>query len=131
MKSIVRLAVIVLAIFPAMSFAQVKSPSWPEMKKFHSFMAATFHPAEEDNFAPLKAKADSLLITAKVWQLSNTPENYKPEETKEALAKLVKQCAEIKEAVDGKADDSKLKVMIADAHETFHKIAGECRKADN
>lgn len=133
MKSFVRLVVIVLAMFPAISFGQstAKSPSWPEMKKFHSYMASTFHPAEEDNFAPLKAKADSLLISAKAWQLSNIPSNYKPEETKETLAKLVAQCAVIKEAVDGKADDSKLKTMITDAHEIFHKIVGECKKADH
>ena len=33
-------------------------------------------------------------------------------------------------AVAAKAADVKLKVMISDAHETFHKIAGECKKTD-
>ena len=47
MKSIVRLAVIILAMLPFMSFAQSKKTVWPEMKKFHSFMSRSFNTKEE------------------------------------------------------------------------------------
>ena len=131
MKSIVRLVVIMLAMIPAISFAQTGKPApWAELKTFHSFMSATFHPTEEGNFAPLKAKADSLLIAAKAWQASKIPADYKPEETKLTLDKLVQQCRMIAGAVAANAADEKLKVMIADAHEIFHKIVGECKKTD-
>ena len=33
-------------------------------------------------------------------------------------------------AVKANAADEKLKVLISDAHEIFHKIVGECKKAE-
>ena len=131
MKKTIQSAILMMAFLPAICFAQAKKATWPEMKKFHSFMAATFHPAEEGNLAPLKAKADSLYITAQLWQASAIPSNFKPEETAKTLAKLVKQCANIKKAVGGNLADSALKAMITEAHEIFHTIVGECRKADD
>ena len=132
MKSIVRLVVIMLVMIPAISFAQTgKSAEWPELTAFHSLMAKTFHPAEDGNFAPLKDKADSLLNAAMKWFSSAIPDNYKATETKAELKKLVVQCNNIAGAVKANADDMKLKVLITDAHEIFHKIAGECKKPNN
>lgn len=131
MKSIIRLAVIVLAMTPAFGFAQTeKKATWPEMKNFHSFMSSTFHPAEEGNLAPLKAKAADLLKAAKDWQASAIPSTFKAEETKIQLEKLVKYCTGINEAVASGSDDATLKTMITEAHEVFHKIVGECKKAE-
>jgi hypothetical protein len=122
--------IIMMVLLPAACFAQNKKPSWQEMKTFHSFMASTFHPAEEGNLDPLKAKADSLLITAQLWNQSAIPSNFKPEETKAELTKLVAQCNIVKEAVAAKKDDKELTKLITQAHDIFHKIVGECRKAD-
>ena len=130
MKSIVRLVVIMLAMLPAVSFAQSSKTSWPEMKKFHSYMSSTFHPVEEGNFTPLKEKADSMLVAAKAWKASDIPATFKLEETKATLDKLVNQCENIVGAVKAKAADEKLIVLITDAHDIFHKITGECRKED-
>jgi len=130
MKSFVRLAVIMLALIPAMSFAQSSKTAWKEMKTFHSFMSGTFHPSEEGNFKPLKEKADSLLIAAKAWQASKIPAGFKLKETKETLAKLVNQCENIAGAVKANAADEKLKVLIADAHDIFHQIVEKCRTED-
>ena len=57
MKKIFQLAVILLALVPAASFAQTEKNVWPEMTKFHSLMAASFHPAEEGNFTSHDAVA--------------------------------------------------------------------------
>jgi hypothetical protein len=131
MKRIFASALIALALLPAVSNAQAKKPVWPEMKTFHSFMSSSFHPAEEGNVAPLKAKADSLYITAMQWEASAIPASFKPEETKVQLKKLVKQCATLKKAVSSKSiDDKQLIAMISEAHDTFHTIVGECRKAE-
>ena len=130
MRKIARLACFILTLLPAISFAQQKKAAWPEMKTFHSYMASTFHPAEEGNLAPLKAKADSLLIAAQLWNQSSVPNNFKPEETKAALAKLVAQCNAVKEAVAAKKGDKELTLLITNAHDIFHKIVGECQKAD-
>lgn len=93
-------------------------------------MAATFHPAEEGNFVPLRAKADSLFAVVKIWQSSPIPANYKPAETKVALSKLALQCEAISKAVQQAAGNDSLMKMITDAHDIFHMIVGECRKAD-
>jgi hypothetical protein len=128
----IKKGIVALLMFGAIQAdAQTQKPLWPQMKAFHSFMSGSFHPAEEGNLAPLKAKADSLYITAKLWSESAIPASFKPAETKAALAKLEAECAAIKAAVSDKKPDEALKKMITAAHDTFHHIVGECRKADD
>ncbi|MBL0356126.1 MAG: hypothetical protein IPP72_04225 [Chitinophagaceae bacterium] len=131
MKRVFQLAVVLLAFLPAISFAQDKKAAWPEMKEFHAVMSTTFHPAEEGNFAPLKEKAEQLFEAAKKWQKSEIPANFKPTETKEALQNLVIKCGAVKKAVEAKKNDEELRRLITEAHDVFHTIAGECRRADD
>jgi hypothetical protein len=130
MKLQMRAIILLMVLIPATCFSQKEKSSWPEMKTFHSYMAATFHPSEEGNLLPLKAKADSLYIAAKQWSETAIPSNFKPVETKAELTKLVAQCATLKEAVAAKKNDKELTKLITEAHDIFHKIVGECRKAD-
>ena len=127
MRKKLQLLLIVL-LMGTVGFAQNNKTTWPEMKKFHSMMAATFHPTEEGNFAPLKAKADSLVILSSLWLESAIPSTYKAEETKKALISLSIKCHAILKAVIAKFSDDKLKILIGEAHEIFHKIIGECVK---
>ena len=130
MKKALQLAVILLAFLPAISFAQDKKAVWPEMKDFHAVMSATFHPVEDGNYAPLKEKAQSLFSTAQAWQKSAIPADFKPEETKAALKKLVIKCAAVSKAVQANLSDEKLKILITEAHDAFHTIVGECRRTE-
>jgi hypothetical protein len=130
MKKSLQLAVILLAFLPAISFAQDKKNVWPEMKTFHSVMSSAFHPVEDGNYAPLKAKADSLFSTAQAWQRSPIPADYKPVETKAALKKLVIKCAAVNKGVQANLSDAQLKTLITEAHEVFHTIVGECRRTE-
>jgi hypothetical protein len=122
------LLVLTTLFLSCVGFAQTQKAVWPELKAFHAVMSGTFHPAEEGNFAPLKEKAAELYRASKVWVASEIPANYKPEETKATLEKLMLQCHDIWAQVDAKATDEKLKTMITEAHDTFHKIVGECKK---
>jgi len=106
--------------------AQEKS-DWKEMNNFHTLMSTSFHPSEEGNLKPVKAKSDSLLMAAKMWKSSKVPAGYKPKETSETLSKLIKQLAELNTAVKAGKDDATLKGMIKDAHEIFHDIVEKCR----
>jgi hypothetical protein len=126
-KFIVALFVLALPFFGK---TQTKS-SWHEMKTFHQYMSATFHPAEEGNLAHLKAKADSLYAHALLWENSAIPAGFKPAETKAALSKLATQCAAIQKAVADGKDDAALTKLITEAHDIFHHIVGECRKAED
>lgn len=120
----------VCLLFVAIQFGFSQKQAWNEAKTFHHFMSTTFHPAEEGNFAPLKEKADSLAWAAERWAKSPIPSNYKEKETKEALVVLAKQSKDILAAVKAKKSDNELKKMITATHDTFHKIVGECKKAD-
>jgi len=130
MNKKLKLTALALLLTATSIFAQSSKATWAEMKNFHHFMSTTFHPSEEGNLTPLREKADSMLIAAKQWQVSPIPANYKTEETKKALTKLVKQCTLIKKAVAKKATDNVLKKQISDAHDIFHTIVEECRKED-
>ena len=109
------------------SFAQEKA-KWKEMEDFHTVMSTTFHPAEEDNLQPLKEKAGDLLAGAKAWQKSVVPVGFKADVTKPILKRLVKECSEIKKAVENGKPDGELKVMITKAHDVFHEIMEKCRE---
>lgn len=124
----IKLFLLSLVVLVATSYGQEKAKGWAEMKSFHTLMAATFHPSEEGDLKPLKEKSADLLNAAKAWQASEIPADYKPEETKATLKKLAAQCADINKGVIAGYADEKLKTMIAEAHDTFHKIVGECKK---
>ncbi|HEX3025019.1 MAG TPA: hypothetical protein VHP12_07390 [Chitinophagaceae bacterium] len=112
------------------SQAQTKAPEWKEQKQFYGLISKSFHPAEEGKFDPLKSKADSLAIAAKLWHASQIPSNFKPKETKENLEILVKKCVVLQQAVKENKPDAELKKLITDAHDAFHKIVGECKIDD-
>lgn len=128
MKSFVRALVFFLAMIPAMSFAQQNGKTWAEQETFHTLMSATFHPAEEGNLQPLKEKADLLLDAAKKWQVSDIPGDYDTDKTKSELHTLVKLVNGIADAVHGHVEDTKLVALISKAHDSYHRITGECRK---
>ena len=116
---------LVMAV-PFVVTAQEKS-DWKEMSNFHTLMSTSFHPSEEGNLKPVKAKSDSLLMAAKLWKASNVPAGYKPKETSETLVKLVKQLSELNTAVKAGKNDAALKGMIKEAHEIFHDIVEKCK----
>lgn len=124
------LAILLVAFVTGLQAQTTAKPVWKELKAFHGLMSASFHPAEDGNFEPLRQKADSLLIIARNWQASAIPADFKPEDTKAALSKLVAQCTVVKKAVDEKADNKVLFKEITEAHNIFHTIVGECRKAE-
>ena len=141
MKKAFQLAVILLAFSPVVSFGQTQAAApvraeapkdaWPAMTNFHTLMSSSFHPAEEGNFAPLRANADQLFAAAKAWKNSVIPaDKFKPKETKEALGNLVIDVAAVQKAVTANRTDAQLLPLINKAHDTFHRIVGECRQHD-
>lgn len=131
MKKVVQLAVILMALVPAIGFGQQSKVNWPELKTFHTLMSASFHPAEEGNFSPVRANAESLFNAARAWQKSAIPEEqFKTKETKAALKKLVIDCSALYKAVLANYTDAEILRLITQAHNTFHTIAEECRQQE-
>ena len=117
-----------MVFFAGSIFAQTEKKAWSEMKEFHTIMAATFHPAEENDLKPLRAQVAELYRASKVWFASEVPADFKKAETTELLQQLMVQCNDIWSAVNDKADDAKLKNLITMAHDIFHKVAVTCKK---
>ncbi len=124
-----KLLLLLMMALPFALIAQEKT-DWKEMKNFHGLMSSSFHPAEEGNLKPLKEKAESLLNAAKEWKASTIPAGYKPKETSETLAQLVKQLNEVNKAVKAKKDDASLTKMITEAHDIFHNVAEKCKTGE-
>ncbi len=120
------LAICLLLITQVASFAQTEK--WKEMESFHEVMSATFHPAEENNFAPLKKQAAELLERAKKWKTSTAPAGYNAKTAAPILDKLVIATDEVNKAVKAKKSDADLKKLITKAHHVFHEIAEKCRE---
>ena len=106
----------IISLSVAAATAQSNTREWKEQTQFHGVMSRSFHPAEEGNYAPLKQKADSLVMIAKLWNASPVPVGYKTKETKETLNKLVSKCTSVQLAVNEKKPDTDLKKLITDAH---------------
>lgn len=123
-----KIALILIALVGITTGANAQG--WKELSNFHHYMSDTFHPAENGDYKPLREKADSLYLSAVAWQLAPIPADYKEKETKETLAKLVGEVKAIAEAIKKGIDDKALFTMINNAHDTFHKIVGECKKDD-
>lgn len=129
MKAPKKVLLALLCAFGLNASAQEKN-NWKEQEAFHGIMSKTFHPSEEGNFKPLKEKSDSLVIIAKQWKTAKIPVGYKPKETAESIAKLLKQCETVNAAVKSNKDEKTLGALMFEAHETFHYIVGECKTHD-
>ena len=129
MKAPKTILLALLCAFGLNASAQEKN-NWKEQEAFHGIMSKTFHPTEEGNFKPLKEKSDSLVIIAKQWKTAKIPVGYKPKETAESIAKLLKQCETVNAAVKSNKDEKTLGALMFEAHETFHYIVGECKTHD-
>ncbi|MFN4285211.1 MAG: hypothetical protein ACK4E8_04515 [Lacibacter sp.] len=105
--------------------AQEKT-AWPAMQEFHAVMSKTYHAAEKNDFAPLKAHANHLLMAAKAWQQSPVPKGYDAGVTAPLLKKLVQQCTVVQKAVQDKKPDAVLLKEITRAHDIFHEITERC-----
>ncbi len=129
MKKAFQLAVILLAFLPAISFAQASrtATAWNEMNSFHTILNATFTPAQQNDFAPVKQKAASLFAAARAWQKTEVPAEFKMEETKAALKKLVIACAAVNKAVEAEQPADELKRRITVANDVYQSIERECR----
>lgn len=132
MKKALQFAVVLMAFVPAIAFGQQAKVNWPQLTAFHDILSATFHPAEEGNFAPLRANAENLFNAARTWQKSTIPaDHFKVKETKDALRRLLIDCGAVHKAVLANRTDADLLPLITKAHDTFHQITGECRQREN
>jgi len=101
-----------------------------QQEAFHTFMAGTFHPAEEDDLAPLREQHADMVTAAEDWADTEIPAKYADKDLTPQLEELVAGTKEISKMVENDAEDTELKQAIFDLHDVFHGIMGACRDAE-
>ena len=130
MKSL-KIAFLSLAFVLIGSFSQAQKMEWKQQSDFHSVMSKTFHPAEEGNFTPIKARSAELVAAATAWKNSEIPADVADKKlVKKSLKQLVKGSKSINKKIAKGASDAVLKTDLFALHDTFHTIVGLCNAKD-
>jgi hypothetical protein len=106
--------------------AQSTFEKWPALKVFHEVMSETFHPAEEGNLAPIKARSEEMMIKAAMLLKATIPEEFRTNEIVVSAEKLQLKSKTLHKLVTSTGPDAEILKSITDLHDTFHEIVGLC-----
>lgn len=106
--------------------AQSTFEKWPAIKEFHEVMSQTFHPAEEGNFAPIKARSEEMMTKATKVVKSDIPAAFKTKAILASAGKLETQSAALNKLVTSGATNEVIFKSLTALHDTFHQIVGLC-----
>ena len=99
---------------------------WRELDEFHDVMGGTFHPMEEGDLDPIKARSAELADSAKALTKSTIPKRFDSPEVKSSLMKLKKDCAALNKLIQRSGSDEEIKASLIALHDVFHDIIGQC-----
>jgi len=120
------LAIITFLLTASSIHAQAAADKWPALKEFHAVISQTFHPAEEGNLAPLKARAEELAIKGTALLKSDIPAEYRTNAILISAQNLQIQAKALYKLVATNAPDAEIMKSVTIVHNTFHEIAGLC-----
>jgi superoxide dismutase len=100
---------------------------WPSLNSFHGVMAGTFHPSEEGNLKPIKARSGEMVTKAQSLMVEAIPEDFSTPEIKDALTRLIAGSKELDTLVKKKSKDAILTQKLTALHDVFHEIVGLCK----
>ncbi len=122
------LTFIAAIFFTITSFAQSRFENWPEMKTFHSVLSETFHPAEEGDLQPIKNRSHEMFLNAKLINKSPVPDGVNNEQMRKTLKRLEKETDKLNALVVRDEQNTAIMKQLTIVHDTFHEIAGMCKK---
>jgi superoxide dismutase len=99
---------------------------WPALKDFHQAISETFHPSEEGNLAPIKARSSELMQKADALAASVIPKDFNKPEMLKSIKKLKLDSKKLNDLVLKKASDETIKKSLVGLHNTFHEIVDSC-----
>lgn len=120
------LAVILFVLAINTMSAQSTFDKWPAIKQFHEVMSQTFHPSEEGNLEPLKARSEEMATKAAAILKSDIPAEFKTPAILASAEKLQLNSKALHKMVEDKASDAELTKSLAELHDVFHEIVGLC-----
>ncbi|MDI6050217.1 hypothetical protein QLS31_10285 [Flavobacterium sp. XS2P24] len=126
LKAFIVLALIVVANSVS---AQSTFEKWPAIKEFHEVMSQTFHPAEEGNLAPIKARSEEMMNKAAMLLKSDIPAEFRTNAILASAERLQLKSKALHKLVTSNASDAAILKSITDLHDTFHEIVGLCSDA--
>jgi len=106
--------------------AQSTFDKWPALNVFHDVMSETFHPAEEGNLSPIKARSEEMMVKAAMLLKSAIPEEFRTNEIVVSAEKLQLKSKSLHKLVTSNGPDTEILKSITDLHDTFHEIVGLC-----
>jgi superoxide dismutase len=104
----------------------IELDAWAELKDFHQVMAQTFHPAEEGDLQPIRARIGEMHAKALLLQAGKIPASFDNASIRDAIGRLVSGSAELEKLIGKKAKDETVKEKITKLHDVFHEIQGLC-----
>lgn len=111
----------------SLGFAMAQSQTWKALEDYHEVMAKTFHPSEEGNLAPIKARSGELAQKAQALKKSAIPAAYQKPGVKETLALLAKESKALDKLVHKKkTTDEAITKSLAALHDRFHEVMEKC-----
>jgi hypothetical protein len=119
-----------VALFSAVAHAWSGAESWTELKEFHKVMAQTFHPMEEGDYKPIRARSGELAEKARLLADSKIPAEFNKPEMLQAIQELSAGSRKLNAMIESKATDEEINKSLTALHETFHKIVGMCEPGD-
>ena len=122
-----KLVLVIILIFIANTVsAQSTFEKWPAIKEFHEVMSETFHPAEEGNLAPIKARSEEMMNKAAQLLKAEIPEEFRTDAIIASAERLQLKSRALNKLVKSNAADAAVVKSITDLHDTFHEIVGLC-----
>ena len=107
--------------------AMAQKQAWKELEEFHGVMSQTFHPSEEGNLAPIKARSGEMAEKAKALKKSVIPSSYQKPGVKETLVLLAKESKALDKLIHKKkTTDADITKALTALHDRFHEVVEKC-----
>ena len=129
MKHLKTFLVLVLIVVANSVSAQSTFEKWPDLKEFHEVISQTFHPAEEGNLAPIKARSEEMMNKAAILLKSDIPAEFRTNAILASAERLQLKSKALNKLVTSNGSDAAILKSITDLHDTFHEIVGLCSDA--
>lgn len=129
MKHLKTFLVLALIVVANSVLAQSTFDKWPAIKEFHEVMSQTFHPAEEGNLAPIKARSEEMMNKAAMLLKSDIPTEFRTDAILASAERLQIKSKALHKLVKSNGTDAEIVKSITDLHDTFHEIVGLCSDA--
>jgi hypothetical protein len=106
---------------------QHASSGWKEMDAFHLLMMETWHPAEQNDLKPLRAKVTQLSAAARAWGEAAAPAPCATPGIKQGIAAIAMGTSALTAKVKTDGKDEDLKAALKAIHDRFEVIEKTCK----